>query len=608
EMSIDVPEKTILATYREYYSITRDLLKLIYEKNNLKNSKILELENERKILSQKIDKIDANHQSSSSSPPLQPSTLSSSYLPSKPSVSKFSCSFSSPAPPLLIPSTSSPYLPEPSISMSSCFFSSPAAPLLTSSSSYSQPEPEPSVSSSFYSPPEQSTSTSSCFFPPPAPPMQTTYNYEWSAEVENVLHNIFGLESFRRNQLEAINETLNGKDVFVLMPTGGGKSLCYQLPAMVETGKTKGITIVISPLLSLIIDQVYNLNRRGISTLCLYGEQEANQRQNVFTELEKYKPSCKIFYLTPEMLNRSTAVASAIKRLYDRKQLARFVIDEAHCVSQWVKLDVMKLLEIQHCKVLQQGFNRKNLYYKVCPKDSSNKALENLVKLVQSHGGGSGIIYCTVKLKCENVAKYLQQSRISAKYYHSGLDKADRINVQNEWQSGKLQVVVATTAFGMGIDKPNVRFVIHYLLPQSLEGYYQETGRAGRDEGSNCRELINHQVVETDYSYVAKKIIELVSAHQIKNLTLVQFEKIFLGDNTKPTKELMIKKNIKVTNNMIEPKLSKIVCERLFQKLIIDQILEEVIVQRNNAYSITYLKVNSRYSHANNRIILKELV
>ncbi|CAJ0900496.1 8099_t:CDS:2 [Entrophospora sp. SA101] len=479
--------------------------------------------------------------------------------------------------------------------MSSCFFSSPAAPLLTSSSSYSQPEPEPSVSSSFYSPPEQSTSTSSCFFPPPAPPMQTTYNYEWSAEVENVLHNIFGLESFRRNQLEAINETLNGKDVFVLMPTGGGKSLCYQLPAMVETGKTKGITIVISPLLSLIIDQVYNLNRRGISTLCLYGEQEANQRQNVFTELEKYKPNYK------ELCN--------LKKIYNDIP----IIALTATATLKVKLDVMKLLEIQHCKVLQQGFNRKNLYYKVCPKDSSNKALENLVKLVQSHGGGSGIIYCTVKLKCENVAKYLQQSRISAKYYHSGLDKADRINVQNEWQSGKLQVVVATTAFGMGIDKPNVRFVIHYLLPQSLEGYYQETGRAGRDgkpaqcvlfytfkeyilikkminggDGTemqkqqqllnlfsmmkycennidcrrqqllgyfaenfnpaecqqtcdNCRELINHQVVETDYSYVAKKIIELVSAHQIKNLTLVQFEKIFLGDNTKPTKELVIK-------------------------------------------------------------------
>ncbi|CAH1761732.1 6459_t:CDS:2 [Entrophospora sp. SA101] len=170
--------------------------------------------------------------------------------------------------------------------MSSCFFSSPAP-----SSSYSPPEPELSVSSSFYSPPEQ----------------------------------------FRRNQLEAINKTLNGKDIFVLMPTGRGKSICYQLPAMVETGKTKGTTIVISPLLSLIIDQVYNLNRHDISTLCLYGEQEANQRQNVFTELEKYIPSCKIFYLTPEMLNRSTA----IKRLYDRQQLARFNIDEAHCVSQW---------------------------------------------------------------------------------------------------------------------------------------------------------------------------------------------------------------------------------------------------------------------------------
>ncbi|CAJ0829841.1 6618_t:CDS:2 [Entrophospora sp. SA101] len=189
--------------------------------------------------------------------------------------------------------------------MSSCFFSSPAP-----SSSYSPPEPELSVSSSFYSPPEQSTLTSS---------------------FENVLHNIFGLERFRRNQLEAINKTLNGKDIFVLMPTGRGKSICYQLPAMVETGKTKGTTIVISPLLSLIIDQVYNLNRHDISTLCLYGEQEANQRQNVFTELEKYIPSCKIFYLTPEMLNRSTA----IKRLYDRQQLARFNIDEAHCVSQW---------------------------------------------------------------------------------------------------------------------------------------------------------------------------------------------------------------------------------------------------------------------------------
>nr|CAG8465936.1 8318_t:CDS:10 [Entrophospora candida] len=411
KMSINVPEKTILATYKEYYSITRDLLKLIYDKNNLKNSKILELENE------------------------------------------------------------------------------------STSSSYSPPEPELSVSSSFYSPPEQSTLTSS-----------------------------------------SINKTLDGKDVFVLMPTGRGKSLCHQLPAMVETGKAKGITIVISPLLSLIIDQVYNLNRHDISTLCLYGEQEANQRQNVFTEFEKYIPSCKIFYLTPEMLNRSTA----IKRLYDRQQLARFIIDEAHCVSQ-------------------RG---------LCPKDSSNKVLANLVKLIQSHRGRLDVIYCTVKIKCENIAKYLQQSRISTKYYHSGLDKADRINVQNEWQPGKLagchcnhclrngnrqtqckvcDSLLATTiprrmidgGDGTEMQKQQQLLNLFSMMKscennidcrrQQLLGYFAENFNPAECQQTcnNCRELINHQVVETDYSYVAKR----------------------LSNNTKPTKELMIKK--------ISPKLSK---------------------------------------------------
>ncbi|CAJ0760766.1 12084_t:CDS:2 [Entrophospora sp. SA101] len=337
-----------------------------------------------------------------------------------------------------------------------------------------------------------------------------------NSRLEEILHKKFHLEKFHKDQLKVIEETLNGEDVLVLMPTGSGKSLCYQLPAIVENGKTKGITVVISPLLSLIIDQIHNLNSRyNIPALSLYNEQEDNEKQNVYAELNKLKPSHKLFYLTPEMLNRNRKIISIIRGLYEKKQLARFAIDEAHCISKWghdfrpdykelcnlkknypeipiialtatatpkVKNEIINILGIQRCKVIQQGFNRKNLYYEVHEKDSSgDKALEYLVKLVESYKGKSGIIYCITKKDCEKVVQYLQKSEISAKYYHSGVEKAEKIIIQNEWQFGRLQIIAGTTAFGMGIDKPDVRFVIHYSLPRSLEEYYQETGRAGRD-------------------------------------------------------------------------------------------------------------------------------
>ncbi|CAJ0648407.1 11352_t:CDS:2 [Entrophospora sp. SA101] len=305
-----------------------------------------------------------------------------------------------------------------------------------------------------------------------------------NSRLEEILHKKFHLEKFHKDQLKVIEETLNGEDVLVLMPTGS--------------------------------DQIHNLNSRyNIPALSLYNEQEDNEKQNVYAELNKLKPSHKLFYITPEMLNRNRKIISIIRGLYEKKQLARFAIDEAHCISKWghdfrpdykelcnlkknypeipiialtatatpkVKNEIINILGIQRCKVIQQGFNRKNLYYEVHEKDSSgDKALEYLVKLVESYKGKSGIIYCITKKDCEKVVQYLQKSEISAKYYHSGVEKAEKIIIQNEWQFGRLQIIAGTTAFGMGIDKPDVQFVIHYSLPQSLEEYYQETGRAGRD-------------------------------------------------------------------------------------------------------------------------------
>lgn len=350
------------------------------------------------------------------------------------------------------------------------------------------------------------------------------HNHPWSKDVRTALRDRFHLRGFRPNQLEAIDATLSGKDTFVLMPTGGGKSLCYQLPSVVTSGSTKGVTIVISPLLSLMQDQVSQLERLKIKALLLNGETAAVERSRILNTLFRRNAhrEIELLYTTPEMVNKNQKLIESLEKLNDNRGLARIVIDEAHCVSQWghdfrpdykelggirdnlpgvpmmaltatatenVKVDVIHNLKMEGCQVFSQSFNRPNLTYEVRPKKKGAALLESIAETISgSYKNQCGIIYCLSRKTCEKVASELKKKHnLKAAHYHAGMEPEAKAKVQRDWQSGKQQVIVATIAFGMGIDKPDVRFVIHQTIPKSLEGYYQETGRAGRDgKRSGC--------------------------------------------------------------------------------------------------------------------------
>ncbi|OXG34723.1 bloom syndrome protein [Cryptococcus neoformans Bt120] len=343
-------------------------------------------------------------------------------------------------------------------------------------------------------------------------PLEVTH--PWSKEVNQKLRQVFKLPNFRKHQKEAIDETMAGKDVFVLMPTGGGKSLTYQLPAVCSSGKTRGVTFVVSPLISLINDQTRHLISRGIPAIAYTGDLTQRDKNVAHEELSKREPITKVVYVTPEMMSMGGHIKSILRGLLQRKQLARFVIDEAHCVSQWghdfradylrlgelrrdypgvpimaltataqnkVQEDIIRSLRIEGCVCLRQSFNRPNLHYEVRPKTSS--VIQEIVAFVRTQEArASGIVYCNSRDNCENLAKKLREDHgLRAYHYHAGMTKENRRKMQEGWQDHKFEIMVATIAFGMGIDKPDVRYVIHHHLPRSLEGYYQETGRAGRD-------------------------------------------------------------------------------------------------------------------------------
>lgn len=335
---------------------------------------------------------------------------------------------------------------------------------------------------------------------------------ELEHKTKHVLKEVFGFNGFRGGQEPIIKNLMDGNDTFVIMPTGAGKSLCYQLPAVVNPGTA----IVISPLIALMKNQVDQLQALGVNARFLNSTLSKTEANKVKKETVEQK--VKLLYVAPESLTKEETVEFLLKA-----NISFIAVDEAHCISEWghdfrpeyrriktivkqlgdhpiialtatatpkVQIDIQKNLNMEAASLYMSSFNRTNLYYEIRAKQDIKK---QLIRFVKEQKGKSGIVYCLSRKKVEEIAELLRVNDINAAPYHAGLESKLRVANQDGFLNEDIDVIVATIAFGMGIDKPDVRFVAHYDVPKSLEGYYQETGRAGRDGiESKCLMFFSH--------------------------------------------------------------------------------------------------------------------
>lgn len=341
-----------------------------------------------------------------------------------------------------------------------------------------------------------------------------TNNFPWSPKVNITLTNVFKIQNFREHQLSTINAIMSGEDTILVMPTGGGKSICYQLPAIIM----KGITIVISPLIALMEDQLNGLKRVNVCAGMLNTKTSNNKEQMkaIWDAMDGKNSNMNLIYITPEYMKKSKRFMSKLQKAYNMKFLKLFAIDEVHCCSTWghdfrpdyqflgclktmfhgipilgltatatIKIinDVQKMLDIEGCLILRAPFNRPNLFYEVRRKPSDRECcLDMIANLLRTKfENKSGIIYTTTIKESEQLTSDLRERGFRLGCYHAMLEHDVRTKIYNRWITGEYQAVVATIAFGLGIDKPDVGFVIHHCMSKSMENYYQESGRAGRD-------------------------------------------------------------------------------------------------------------------------------